>query len=314
MARFEDLQLSDGSPVTVEWDMTPDLAFCMFSAKGLRDELSNSGERICYFFIDNYGDNPKLYLMERGSRFVDIIAEIMAPQQMLTECIQRQGQTLNVKDNFPVDSLLKKWILAEVVEVDENIHLYPVIAEKKDVEYMGDPLPQSKARGSNLLASSLPAEECSLHDKEIQELVKQWGLSDQILNPQSEFLYYYVDSGDEQTVIDEHTGLMWQRFGLDLCSIRNMKNQIKQLNEKGFSGFHDWRMPTVPEALSIMEIKANEKGVYLHPCFSKEQPFVFTSAKRKPTGYWFVDYKQGKVYWSSGTVPGGFCRLCRSLN
>ena len=64
MARFEDLKLSDDSAVTIEWDMTPDLAFCMFSAKGLRDELSNSGERVCYFFIDNYGDNPKLYLME----------------------------------------------------------------------------------------------------------------------------------------------------------------------------------------------------------------------------------------------------------
>lgn len=314
MARFEDLQLSDGSPVTVEWDMTPDLAFCMFSAKGLRDELSNSGERICYFFIDNYGDNPKLYLMERGSRFVDIIAEIMAPQQMLTDCIQRQGQTLNVKDNFPVDPLLKKWILVEVVEVDDSIHLYPVTAEKEDVECMGDPLPQSKKPGSDALLLHLPAEECSLHDKEIQELVKQWGFSDQILNPQSEFQNYYVDSGDEQTVIDEHTGLMWQRFGLDLCSIRNMKNQIEKLNEKGFAGYHDWRIPTVPEALSIMEIKANEKGVYLHPCFSKEQPFVFTSAKRKPTGYWFVDYKQGKIYWSSGTVPGGFCRLCRSVD
>ena len=314
MARFEDLQLSDGAPVTVEWDMTPDLAFCMFSAKGLRDELSNSGERICYFFIDNYGENPKLYLMERGSRFVDIIAEIHAPLQMLTDCIQRQGQTLNVKDNFPVDSLLRKWILAEVVEVEDSIHLYPVIAEKEKVEFLGDPLPLSKKQGNNVAFSSLPAEECSLYDKEIQELVKYWGFSDQILNPQAEFLNYYVDSGHEQTMVDERTGLMWQRFGLDLCSIRNMKCQIEELNKKGFAGYHDWRMPTVPEALSIMEIKVNEKGVYLHPCFSKEQPFVFTSAKRKPTGYWFVDYKQGKIYWSSGTVPGGFCRLCRSVD
>ena len=56
-----------------------------------------------------------------------------------------------------------------------------------------------------------------------------------------------------------------------------------------------------------MEPTANAKGMHLHPCFSKEQPFIFTNARRKPTGYWFVDYSQGKSYWSSGTVPGGFC-------
>lgn len=314
MARFEDLRLSDDSAVTIEWDMTPDLAFCMFSAKGLRDELSNSGERVCYFFIDNYGENPKLYLMERGSRFVDIVAEIKAPHQMLTECIQRQGQTLNVKDNFPVDSLLKEWLLAEVVEAEESVLLFPVIPEKEDLEFMGDPLPQRKTKTSDSHTSPLPTEECRLHDQEINELIKQSGFSDQILNPHSTFLNYFVESGNEKTVIDENTGLMWQRFGLDLCSIRNMKNKMEELNGKGFAGYHDWRMPTVEEALSIMEAKINEKGVYLHPCFSKEQPFIFTSAKRKPTGYWFVDYKQGKVYWSSGTVPGGFCRLCRSMD
>jgi hypothetical protein len=92
-----------------------------------------------------------------------------------------------------------------------------------------------------------------------------------------------------------------------------MKNQIEALNKEGFAGYQDWRMPTLDEALSLMEAKVNEKGVYLHPCFSKEQPFIFTSARRKPTGYWFVDYKQGKVYWSSGTVPGGFSRLCRNI-
>jgi hypothetical protein len=73
-------------------------------------------------------------------------------------------------------------------------------------------------------------------------------------------------------------------------------------------------MPTVEEAMSLMETTPNEKGVYLPPCFSKEQPFIFVASRRKPTGYWFVDYMQGKMYWSSGTVPGGFCRLCRGVS
>jgi len=92
-----------------------------------------------------------------------------------------------------------------------------------------------------------------------------------------------------------------------------MKKAVEQLNHKGFAGFSDWRMPTLAEAMSLMKSGLNCKGVHLHPCFSKEQPFIFTSSRRKPGGYWFVDFKQGRTYWSSGTVPGGFARLCRSV-
>lgn len=310
MAKFSDLRTSDGTEVHIEWDMTPDLAFCMFSAKGVRDELSNSEERLCYFFIDNYGNSPLLYLMERGNRFVNILAEIKAPLVMLSECVTRQGKTLNVKDNFPVDSILREWIVQEVMEVEECSVLFPVLPETERAEDMGRPLPQAgEAELVELLL--LPAEPRQLEDEEVEQCVHKWNFADQILNRAGLFENSFIDSGDSLTVIDARTGLMWQRFGLDLCSIRNMKTQIEGLNQEGFCGYNDWRMPSLEEAMSLMEANENTKGFYLNPCFSKEQPFIFTSTKRKPTGYWFVDYKQGKVYWSSGTVPGGFCRLCR---
>ena len=312
MTKFSDLRMSDGTEVHIEWDVTPDLAFCMFSAKGVRDELSNSEERICYFFIDNYGDSPLLYLIERGNRFVNILAEVKAPQSMLSECVSRQGKTLNVKDNFPVDSLLKEWIVQEVLAAEECSLLYPVLPETEHAEDMGDPLPQA-AEAKQMDPVLLPAVPCQLEDEEVKQCVTRWNFADQLLNRSGQFDNCFVESGDTLTVIDERTGLMWQRFGLDLCSIRNMKTQIEVLNEEGFCGYNDWRMPSLEEAMSLMEAEENAKGIYLHPCFSKEQPFIFTSTKRKPTGYWFVDYKQGKIYWSSGTVPGGFCRLCRRI-
>jgi hypothetical protein len=104
---------------------------------------------------------------------------------------------------------------------------------------------------------------------------------------------------------------MWQRSGLDLCSSQSMKGNIERLNKNGHAGYHDWRMPSIEEAMSLLETAPNIKGVHLHCCFSKKQPFIFVAARRKPTGYWFVDFNQGKIYWSSGTVPGGYSRLCR---
>ena len=310
---FKKLKLSDTTVASIEWEMTPDLAFCTFSAKGLRDELTNTDERICYFFIDNYGDEPKLYLMERGTRYVNVLAEVKAPLAMMTDCITNQGGTPSSKDNYPVDSLLKEWLLAEVVTPEDSPFLVPVTPEETEEEDLGEILPpvgKTDFSGDKVV---LPGEHCTLADDQVGPLIRQWNFYDAQLNPQGTFDNALADAGDGLTVIDERTGIMWQQAGLDLCSIRSMMRSIEQLNKKGFAGYHDWRMPTVEEAMSLMETTPNAKGVHLHPCFSKEQPFIFVAARRKPTGYWFVDYRQGKVYWSSGTVPGGFCRLCRRM-
>ncbi len=308
---FTQLKLSNSTAATIEWEMTPDLAFCTFSAKGLRDDLSNTDERICYFFVDNYGELPRLYLMERGTRYVNILAEITAPVAMMNDCIINHGSALSSKDNFPVDAALKAWLINEVVERENSPFLIPSIQEDAENEDFGAPLAivgKNSFPGKKVV---LPTEQCSLHEDQLAQIITQWNFYDTQLNPQGKFSNALTDSGDGLTIIDEATGIMWQRTGLDLCSIRKMTRNIEDTNKKGFAGYHDWRLPTLEEAMSLMESSSNPKGIHLHSCFSKEQPFIFVAAKRKPTGYWFVDYKQGKVYWSSGTVPGGFARLCR---
>ncbi|AGF79957.1 Protein of unknown function (DUF1566) [Desulfocapsa sulfexigens DSM 10523] len=309
---FTRLQLSDSTAANVEWDMTPDLAFCTFSAKGLRDDLSNSDERVCYFFVDNYGELPRLYLMERGTRFVNILAEVKAPIEMLNDAIISHGSALSSKDNFPVDAALKAWLISEVVERENSPFLFPTLQQSTEREDFGVPLPVAGEGGFQGPRRSLPQEQCTLSENQLEQIITQWNFYDTLLNPLGEFTNALTDSGDGLTVIDEATGIMWQRSGLDLSSIRKMTRDIEELNKKSFAGYHDWRFPTVEEAMSLMETSPNAKGLYLHSCFSKEQPFIFVAAKRSPTGYWFVDYKQGKVYWSSGTVPGGFARLCRN--
>ncbi len=311
---FNKLKLSNTTRTSIEWDMTPDLAFCTFSAKGLRDELANTNERICYFFIDNYGESPKLYLMERGIRYVNILAEIQAPLSMLTDCIIKQGGTLASKNNFPIDSTLKQWLLTKVVEPEESPFLVPAKEDTLAEEDFGPPLPPLGETGFKGNTTVLPGEQCTLQDDQLAPLIRQWNFYDAELNPQGRFDNALANTGDGLTIVDERTGLMWQQGGLDLCSLRSMTRQIEQLNTEGFAAYHDWRMPTVEEAMSLMEPAPNRKGIHLHPCFSKEQPFIFVAARRAPTGYWFVDYSQGKTYWSSGTVPGGFCRLCRPVD
>jgi uncharacterized protein DUF1566 len=157
----------------------------------------------------------------------------------------------------------------------------------------------------------LPAEHAIINDDQIDGVIKKWNFFDSEHNPGGCFENVLVDTGDGLTVVDQKTGLMWQREGLDITSVRTMNRNIDKLNTEGFAGYQDWRMPTLEEAMSLVEPEMNSKGTYLQLCFSKEQPFIFVDAQRKPGGYWFVDYKQGRAFWSSGTIPGAFARLCR---
>lgn len=309
MGMFQRLAMSDSTIKAIDWGMTPDLSFGTYESWGGRERVRNNRERICYFFIDNWGKEPKLCLMERGVKHARVLAEIKAPAEMVKECVRQQGTSSCFEKSYAINSTIRQWLIENVVEAEGDSFVKPVIVVK-EVENMGT-LPMAGAHAFSGEKVSLPSRDAVINDEELEPLIRRWNFFDSDLNPRGGFENALVDTGDGLTVIDERTGLMWQRAGLDIASIRTLRGRIDKLNEEGFAGFHDWRLPTMEEALSLQEPEMNAKGLFLNPCFSKEQPFIFVAAKRKPGGYWFVDYKQGRAFWSSGSIPGGFGRLCR---
>ncbi len=54
-------------------------------------------------------------------------------------------------------------------------------------------------------------------------------------------------------IIDHTTGLMWQQSGSDsFMFYENALTYIEELNTEQFAGYHDWRLPTVPELMSLL--------------------------------------------------------------
>ena len=288
------------------------MSFVTFEAGGGRERVRSNDERIYYFFIDNWEDEAKLCLMERGVKHARVVAEIKAPGEMLSSCVQKQGTSSLFEKSYAINAEIKEWLIENVLQSEDSSAVIPLY-EENEVEDMGGALPLLSESGFQGEKVELPREHTFINDDEIASVLRKWNFYDGDHNTEGSFENVLVDPGDGRVIVDRRTGLMWQRGGLDITAVRSMKRKIEQLNKDGFAGHHDWRMPTMEEAMSIMDKEVNSKDMHLNLCFSKEQPFIFVDAQRKPGGYWFVDYKHGRAFWSSGTIPGGFGRLCRTI-
>jgi tetratricopeptide (TPR) repeat protein/CHAT domain-containing protein len=117
-------------------------------------------------------------------------------------------------------------------------------------------------------------------------------------------------SGDK-VVIDHATGLMWHQNGSSykmncekpLLPVpivgRNTKKWFKKLNKKGYAGYHDWRLPTVEEAASLLESSVRSGDLYIDPVFSNKQIYIWTGDRYGSKGAWYLDCYAGAVGWTS---------------
>ena len=309
MGLFNKIMIS-GMPA-IDWEMTPDYTFGTFESWGGKERIRDNSERIYYFFIDAWEAEPKVCLMERGVKYARVVAEILAPPEMVRQCVREQGKVALYERSFAINEELKVWLQAHVVDTDDRSRV--VLLEEPAKAGLGPSGLPLRAREEPVAASvQLPGQPGEiLSEEKVAALVHACNFAEQERNPGGLFVHHLVDNGDNLTITDTRTGLMWQRGGLDIMSHRSMRRALTALNNERFAGYADWRLPTMAEALSLLEPSKSEADQYLHPCFSPEQPFVFVDAVRKPGGQWFVDFKQGRAFWSSGTIPGGFGRLCR---
>tara|TARA_Y100000031_G_scaffold113246_1_gene125092 strand:+ start:132 stop:569 length:438 start_codon:yes stop_codon:yes gene_type:complete len=111
----------------------------------------------------------------------------------------------------------------------------------------------------------------------------------------------------DKVVVDNATGLMWHQSGSDDIEWNKAKKWIKKLNKRikkpnkirGYAGYHDWRLPTVDEAVSLLESNKMNGNLYIDPVFSEEQLWIWTGDKfENEVGSevaWNVNFRSGDV-------------------
>ena len=122
--------------------------------------------------------------------------------------------------------------------------------------------------------------------------------------------YDLVRIGGDSVVIDKASRLQWQCSGSDLTSSQCARETIQALNGTGHAGYHDWRLPTLPEAMTLLEPGIQEGWVYVSPLFDRTQRTICT-CDIEPTWRlpWLVDLNRGFCGWKSL----GYCSYVRAV-
>lgn len=310
MGLREKLGANAPAEISIDWDMTPADTFGIFESWGGKMRVRSKKERYYYFYIDAWTEPARLLFMERGLKFARVLARIMAPQAMIDACVAGQGKGLLDK-SYAINEELRQWLTANVLEGGDPKLVEPCLDEE-EAESMVTGLPDRQAARPDLDRVELRREPAFLGEDEVPAILQKFNFHDSLRNPAGDFQAYLVDNGDGLTVSELRSGVMWQRGGCDITNHRNVTAYIQELNGQKFAGHDDWRLPTMEEALTLLGPERNSKGLLISPAFSRDQPFIFLADERKPGGYWFIDFKQGTVFWASGTIPGGFGRACRT--
>ena len=106
--------------------------------------------------------------------------------------------------------------------------------------------------------------------------------------------YEVLEREAEKLVIDYITGLTWQQSG----SLNNMKHDeakkyIKHLNTNRFADYNNWRLPTLEEAMSLMEPEKKNNNLYINEVFDNKQIRIWTADKESSSVAWVVTFLCG---------------------
>jgi len=116
----------------------------------------------------------------------------------------------------------------------------------------------------------------SLSEDEVKAMLKKHDFFDSDWNPNGRGFDnkfdFQIIKGDT-IVIDRASNLMWQHGGSpNMIGFEFTDRWIRELNQKGYAGFHDWRLPTLEEAMTLVE----PLRFHIDPVFDIKQSWIWT--------------------------------------
>ncbi|GAX62452.1 hypothetical protein SCALIN_C34_0003 [Candidatus Scalindua japonica] len=107
----------------------------------------------------------------------------------------------------------------------------------------------------------------------------------------------YQLQSNGKVVLDRASGLMWQQSGsAGDVSFDEAERYVLKLNSDQFAGYNDWRLPTLEEAMSLMESTEKSGGLHIAAVFDNTRRWIWTSDKNNASLPWIVNFVSGNCY------------------
>ncbi len=117
--------------------------------------------------------------------------------------------------------------------------------------------------------------------------------------------------GNGQVVRDLSTGLFWQQSGSESVTYSEVQDYIEGLNRQQFSGYDNWRLPTLEEAMTLMEPDKKSNNLHIDSLFDTKQDAIWTSDKRDGAFAWVVAFTSGRCILARTKEEEKFVRAAR---
>ncbi|MDZ7319999.1 MAG: DUF1566 domain-containing protein [candidate division KSB1 bacterium] len=152
-------------------------------------------------------------------------------------------------------------------------------------------------RGFRLAFRSNPSP--NLEEKDVRSMLTKHGFFDSSWHKEGKgisHLYEVREIKGAKVVVDHITGLMWQQSGSpNYMNYTEAEKYIRGLNQQRFAGYNDWRLPTLEEAMSLMEPKKYD-DLYIDPVFDRTQIWIWTADTPRAGVAWVVSFGNGYCY------------------
>ena len=178
-----------------------------------------------------------------------------------------------------------------------------LIAKNEEIKRLSSFSPKTKKEGGAQTSKSIQKFRSTpltdLSGDAVKNMLKDKGFFDSRWNISAKgFDNDYQLQKDGLVVVDRNSGLMWQQSGsANGMNFENAKNYVKKLNREKFAGYGDWRLPTLEEAMSLIEPETKQGKLYIDPVFDNSQLWIWTADRNSASRAWLVLFDGGDCDW-----------------
>ena len=137
--------------------------------------------------------------------------------------------------------------------------------------------------------------EKGLPPETVQIMLRNKAIFDSRRNPSAPGISHKYETQSGGTVVYDHpSGLRWQQSGSQSdMNYERAKNYVSELNHEQFAGYNDWRLPTLEEAMSLVESTQKNSDLHIDQIFDPCQMRIWTSDFRRDSMSWVVRFDAG---------------------